>query len=72
MAKKGIVPYFMAGLMVVVLLILSGIVGLIVQIILGALLITLGVGPIPILLVAIVVGIIVLGWTFTTFMVRKR
>ena len=74
MAKnQGIVFYFLAGLMVLVLLILSGIVAFIVNVILVAFFLVIGIDmPIGILIVVFVVGIIILGWVFTRFKVGKR
>ncbi len=72
MTKKGIPALFITGLMIVVLLILSGIVALIVNIPVAIVGLSLNLPVWVPLVLSVVIGVIVLGWTFTTFMVRKR
>lgn len=70
--KKGIPNLFMNGLMIVALLILASIITIIGGVPILFFLVALGLPPVVELAVMLVFGILVLGWTFITFGMRRR
>lgn len=73
MVKKiGIQSSFMHGLMVFALLILATVITVIAGVPLMFLLVAIGLPPVPMLAIVLVFGILILGWTFLTFGMRRR
>ena len=72
MPRKGIPSLFIVGLMIIVLLILSGILSIIVNMAMLMLGVSLGLPDWAILVLVAVISVLILGWVFTTFMVVKR
>ena len=72
MSRKGIPSLFIVGLMIIVLLILSGILSVILNAMMLIVGVSLGLPDWSILALTVVITVLILGWVFTTFMVVKR
>ena len=72
MTKKGIPSLFITGLMIVVLMILSGILGVIINIPMIIVGVSLGLPDWVPLVLTLVISVVVIGWVFTTFMTVRR